>query len=159
MCFTCLVMSVLTTPIVTAEIGTTKKLGTNLFATGNTGILWLTTNYFSSPKLGPRLLPHLPQRGAKRREETTWTFSLWLNFYNYLTQWPTDQPTDQPASSTYYQVISRFSFIVPRSLMSTATTWGRAANRSFVSQVTLPTRMWVASPLTSVTCKRQEQGI
>lgn len=69
------------------------------------------------------------------------------------------QPPNHLPSSTYYQVISRFSFIVPRSLMSTATTWGRAANRSFVSQVTLPTRMWVASPLTSVTCRRQEQVI
>lgn len=66
--------------------------------------------------------------------------------------------TTQPIF-TYYQVISRFSFIVPRSLISTATTWGRAANRSFVSQVTLPTRMWVASPFTSVTCRREEQDI
>lgn len=69
-----------------------------------------------------------------------------------------EQPLDHPTSSTYYQVISRFSLIVPRSLMSTATTWGRAANRSFVSQVTLPTRMWVARPFTSVTYERKKTG-
>lgn len=74
-----------------------------------------------------------------------------------LIDWLIDWLANWSTSSTYYQVISRFSFTVPRSLMSTATTWGRAANRSFVSQVTLPTRIWVASPLTSVTCKRQEQ--
>lgn len=46
--------------------------------------------------------------------------------------------------------------MVPRSLMSTATTWGRAANSSLVSQVTLPTRRWVASPLSSVTWWERE---
>lgn len=46
--------------------------------------------------------------------------------------------------------------MVPRSLMSTATTWGRAAKSSLVSQVTLPTRRWVASPLSSVTWWERE---
>lgn len=35
--------------------------------------------------------------------------------------------------------------------MSTATIWGRAANKFLVSQETLPTTTWLARPFSSVT--------
>lgn len=40
---------------------------------------------------------------------------------------------------TYFHVTSRLSLMVPKSLMSTATVCGRAANRSLVSHETFPT--------------------
>lgn len=39
----------------------------------------------------------------------------------------------------YLQVTSKFSFTVPRSLISTASVWGSGQNRSSISQDTLPT--------------------
>lgn len=56
---------------------------------------------------------------------------------------------------TNLHMTSRLSLMVPRSLISTATTWGRAANRSLVSQETLPTTTWLASPFNSVTCSQE----
>lgn len=60
----------------------------------------------------------------------------------------------------YLQVTSKFSFTVPRSLMSTASVWGSGQNRSSISQDTLPTTTWLAKlfnsvTLTTKTCKRQ----
>lgn len=59
--------------------------------------------------------------------------------------------THKMTDKTYFQVTSRLSLIVPRSLISTATIWGSAANRSFVSQETLPTTTWLAKLFSSVT--------
>lgn len=52
---------------------------------------------------------------------------------------------------TYFHVTSRLSLMVPRSLMSTATVCGRAANRSLVSHETFPTTTWLARLFSSVT--------
>lgn len=64
-------------------------------------------------------------------------------------------PVPKLLSHTNLHVTSKLSLMVPRSLMSTATTWGRAANRSLVSQETLPTTTWLARPFSSVTCSQE----
>lgn len=51
----------------------------------------------------------------------------------------------------YLQVTSKFSFTVPRSLISTASVWGSGQNRSSISQDTLPTTTWLARLFSSVT--------
>lgn len=51
----------------------------------------------------------------------------------------------------YLQVTSKFSFTVPRSLMSTASVCGSGQNRSSISQDTLPTTTWLARLFSSVT--------
>lgn len=51
----------------------------------------------------------------------------------------------------YLQVTSRFSFTVPRSLISTASVCGSGQNRSSISHDTLPTTTWLARLFSSVT--------
>lgn len=147
-------MSALTKPNLTAETGHNPLYHRKNRQTVDGHELFLIYQTWAT-------VPSQSSSAGKNKERTTHMDELYFSLVEVLQliDWFIDWLTNWPTSSTYYQVISRFSFTVPRSLMSTATTWGRAANRSFVSQVTLPTRIWVASPLTSVTCKRQEQDI
>ncbi|KAG7268451.1 hypothetical protein CRUP_037011 [Coryphaenoides rupestris] len=53
------------------------------------------------------------------------------------------------------KVTSRLSLMVPRSLTSTATTWGMAVNSSLVSQITEPTRMSVMRGMKTISSPSQ----
>lgn len=78
----------------------------------------------------------LERREGKRGDEFTSTSEECLMCLVLVLVWTR---TRTRGSGPYFQVTSRLSLMVPRSLMSTATVWGRAANRSLVSQETLPT--------------------
>lgn len=86
-------------------------------------------------------LTGLSQR-SKNRHPTTST--RWLHY-------------GDPENNTHFQFTSRLSLMVPRSLISTATTWGSAANKSFVSQETFPTTTWLARLFSSVTWREKEE--
>lgn len=63
----------------------------------------------------------------------------------------------QRIGQTYIHFTSRLSLMVPRSLISKATIWGSAANRSLVSQETFPTTTWLANAFNSVTYETKDK--